>query len=418
MMESGADAALTEFLARSARALDSLLPRPGWRVLAAISGGCDSVVLSWSLREAARSRRGSLVLGHVNHGLRAEADQDEAFVGALAAAWGLPLEVERVDVGRVIAARGWSREQAARVARFAALERLCRKAGCLVLALGHHMDDQAETLLMRILRGTGPQGLGGMRPAAKLPVRSPDAAAIRLIRPLLGFRRAEIRALAVRAGLEWREDRSNLDLSIVRNRVRRELLPLLERCYNPRIVESLAALARRQDLESEPIARVAAQVKRRVTLPPTRLMDEPPGAERCGDDEPLPEREGRPGAGLRGPGRDPVPGGRVALDGLALAQEPEAVISRVIWLTYQDLAGPEGVLGSRHMSELVELARSAPGGGAGELHLPGEIRARLRRGRLILEHHRARPDADGPQAAPGSRSPRAKNPLDEPDTAT
>ena len=418
MTESGADAAVTEFLARSARVLDSLLPRPGWRVLAAISGGCDSVVLSWSLREAARSRRGSLVLGHVNHGLRVEADQDEAFVGALAAAWGLPLEVERVDVGRMIEARGWSREQAARVARFAALERLCRKTGCPVLALGHHMDDQAETLLMRILRGTGPQGLGGMRPWARLPARSPDGAAIRLIRPLLGFRRAEIRSLAVRTGLAWREDRSNLDLSIVRNRVRSELLPLLERSYNPRIVESLAALARRQDLESEPIARVAAQVKRRVTLPSTLLIDEPAGAAGTADDEPSPEREDRPGTCPEGSGRDTVPGGRVALDGLALAREPEAVISRVIWLTYQDLAGPEGVLGSRHMSKLVGLARSAPGGGTGELHLPGEIRVRLRRGRLIFEHHRARPEADGPQAAPGGEAPRAKNPLDEPDTAT
>ncbi|MFH1144310.1 MAG: tRNA lysidine(34) synthetase TilS [Candidatus Eisenbacteria bacterium] len=379
--------------ARFERSLRELLPDPASNILAGVSGGCDSIVLAWLLRTAAGTRT-RLVLGHVNHGLRPEAHDEEAFAGELAARWGLPFLSARVDAAAAARSRGWSAEQAARVLRMQALEQLCRQAGCAVLALGHHMDDQAETLLLRMLRGTGPRGLGGMEAAVWLPPpsgmtpRTPgeEASRIRLIRPLLGFRRSEIRLLAAQEGLPWREDPSNQDRRFLRNRVRHELLPHLAESYNPRIVESLAELARWQQIESEPIARAAAEARKRCAaaagaLP--ELLEQPAGAA------------------------------SIILDARSLAREPAAVASRVMWLVYQELAGPEGVLAGRHVVELLDLARRAGAGLSGEVHLPDRLRARLCRGYLVFERHPARGEA-----AAGGPGIAAKNPLDGPDAAT
>ena len=109
------DAILRAFRRRFGRALDESLAGAGQRVLAGVSGGCDSVVLAWALREEARARGGTVVLGHVNHGLRADAGEDEAFVRDLAKRWEVPLEVARIDVARAAGAEGWSREQPSRI---------------------------------------------------------------------------------------------------------------------------------------------------------------------------------------------------------------------------------------------------------------------------------------------------------------
>jgi tRNA(Ile)-lysidine synthase len=245
--EPESDAALRAAYRRWERALaDSLADRPA-RVLAAVSGGCDSILLAWLLRlSAERGRLGGLILGHVNHGLRPEAAQEEAFVRRFAETSGLPMRVARL-APIPDGASGESLEEAARWRRHAALAELARAAACDAVALGHQMDDQAETLLLRILRGTGPRGLGAMQPRGRLPLAPPDtdpgSGAPILIRPLLGFRRREIRSLADSFGLEWIEDPSNRDRRLLRNRVRCELIPQLETEYNPRLVESLADLA-------------------------------------------------------------------------------------------------------------------------------------------------------------------------------
>jgi tRNA(Ile)-lysidine synthase len=342
------------FGVRWRQSLEALLPESRWRVVAAVSGGRDSVVLAHLLRASCQHPQHRLVLGHVNHHLRAEADAEESFVRELAMKWALPLHVAHVDARRLAREQGWSLEQAARVLRYQALESLCREARCRVIAVGHHMDDQAETLLVRLLRGAGPRGLGAIAPSVLLPKAEGRRARIRLIRPLLGFRRAEIEALAVRARLDWVEDPSNRDRRHLRNRIRHELLPQLA-SYNPRIVESLAELARWQRLESELVERAAQRARRRWV--------------RC-----------EPGARAH-----------VLLDARGLAREPDAVATRVLWNAYQELAGPAGVLEGAHVRELERLLHPEPGAAHAEVHLPGRVRARRSRGRIAIEYHDPRP---------------------------
>jgi len=206
------------------------LLRSGDRVLVAVSGGPDSVALLHALTLLRPGLALELRVGHVHHGLRAEADHDAEFVERLAARFGCPVTVERVSV-RLGAGR--SPEEAARVARHAALDRAATACGATRVALGHTADDQAETVLMRVLQGASPRGLAGM------PVRRG-----RLIRPLLGVDRAAVLAHLTAHGLPWVEDATNLDPKFLRNRLRRELLPLLAAQGWPRVPEALRRLAR------------------------------------------------------------------------------------------------------------------------------------------------------------------------------
>jgi tRNA(Ile)-lysidine synthase len=371
MSEISTDRELRRFYFRWERALGDLWPGPGWRILAALSGGCDSVVLAWLLRESARRGLGTVVLGHVNHQLRPEAEREEAFVRKLADAWGLAIHIEHVKPAELAREKGWSIEQAARVLRSQALTSICRATGCDAIALGHQMDDQAETLLLRILRGTGPRGLGVMAPRIDLrgaDIHHSEAGTVVQLRPLLGFRRDELRAMGARAGLEWVEDPSNEDTGFLRNRIRLELIPELTRTYNPRLVESLTELARWQRLESEPVAQLAASVRERATRRGAKKTQDKNGSRMVG------------------------------LDAVDLAAQPEAVASRVLWLAYQELVGSEGVLGSRHTAELLRLLRKGSVGprklsvaGPSEVHLPGRVRARLSGTSIIFELHDPRP---------------------------
>jgi tRNA(Ile)-lysidine synthase len=203
------------------------------RVLVALSGGPDSVALAHLL--LALEGAGELQvagLAHYNHRLRAAAADDEAFCAALAGRLDKPLRVEGGDVAGRARAERRSLEAAARASRHEFLERARASLGADVIALGHTRDDQAETFLLRLLRGAGARGLGGMHPRRG-----------RLIRPLLDCRRSEVLAFLDGAGLAYRSDESNADVSIPRNRVRLELLPLLERRFNPAIVDVLASEA-------------------------------------------------------------------------------------------------------------------------------------------------------------------------------
>ncbi len=204
------------------------LPGPG-NVLAGVSGGADSVALLCMLHELAAGQGWRLMVGHVDHGLRPESHEDALFVEDLAGSLGLPYFERRVTV----CSKGLSPEEAARDQRRAALLDMAREAGAGVITLAHHADDQAETLLARLLQGTGASGLAGMRPW------SPP-----FWRPLLELRRADLRAWLKAKGRDWREDPSNQDTGPLRNRVRHELLPLAEERINPRAVEALSRLAK------------------------------------------------------------------------------------------------------------------------------------------------------------------------------
>jgi tRNA(Ile)-lysidine synthase len=200
------------------------------RVVVALSGGSDSVALAHIIRHlhAAGELRAAGV-AHFNHQLRDSADRDERFCAELADSFGWPLCVEREDVAARARREHRSLEDAARTARHAFFERARVRFEAGVVALGHTRDDQAETFLLRLLRGAGPRGLASMHPR-----NGP------IVRPLLSCRRDELRAdLAARQVL-YVEDESNADVSIPRNRVRAELLPFLEERFNPAIVDVLA----------------------------------------------------------------------------------------------------------------------------------------------------------------------------------
>lgn len=227
-----------------------LFPR-GARVLVALSGGPDSVALLQILQ--ALEGQGELAIAgaaHFNHQLRgAAAEADERFCVELCATLRMPLDAGRGDVAGFARASGRSIEDAARVARYEFLGAAARRLQADVVAVGHSLDDQAETFLLRLIRGAGARGLAGIRPRAG-----------NVVRPLLDISRDDLRAYAALHHLDFRDDESNADVAFSRNRVRLDLLPRLQH-YSPRIIPILAreaALAREDEDFLERVAIAAA----------------------------------------------------------------------------------------------------------------------------------------------------------------
>jgi tRNA(Ile)-lysidine synthase len=209
------------------------LVSPGQCVLVAVSGGPDSTALLHILHSLRETLGLRLHVAHFNHRLRGEASRgDEIFVAGLAEGLGLPLLVGSAENRPAGADRGVSPEAALREVRYRFLEEAADRAGADRIATGHTLDDQAETVLMRLLQGAGPGGLGGIRLARG-----------RVIRPLLGCRRRELAAYLDGIGVSARDDATNRDPAYLRNRVRLHLLPLLEREFNPQVVEALCRTA-------------------------------------------------------------------------------------------------------------------------------------------------------------------------------
>ncbi len=228
------------------RALETLEVR-GARVLVAVSGGRDSCVLLDLLVRCAPAFELELLVAHVHHGLRGvEADRDAAHVEALARAAGLAFHGVRIDpeaATRVSPSRVRpTLEEAARDLRRAVLGQLADELGCRSIATAHHAGDQAETLLLRLLRGTGPDGLAGMAPSSE---------GGRWLKPLLAVLPDAIAEEAGGRRLVWREDASNSDRRFSRNRVRLDVLPMLTAQFNPQLLRALGQLAEaaREDRE-------------------------------------------------------------------------------------------------------------------------------------------------------------------------
>jgi tRNA(Ile)-lysidine synthase len=301
---------------------------PGDRVLVAVSGGPDSVGLLAVLGHLRRRCALTLVAAHVNHGLRgAQARRDEECAARAATRLGVPFV--RADLGGELRP-GPNLEERAREARYRALHRLATASGCTKIATGHTRDDQAETILLRLLRGAGTGGLAGIQP------RRDDG----VVRPLLDCRRADVEAAVRGLGLEFRRDRMNDDPRFLRTQVRRRVLPLLAE-LNPNIVDTLARTAAIESASRQIVAAFVERTLRAVTRAGTQDLD-------------------------------------VRL----LLAVPAAWRGHVLrrWLAGAG-AGVRGI-GARHVAAVERLVE--PGAAGRVVELPGGRRVRRRGGRLLL----------------------------------
>lgn len=308
----------------------ALLARGG-RVLIALSGGPDSVALVHLLLDL-QDEGGLAVAGlvHFNHQLRgAEADADEAFCREMATALDLPMDVGRADVRAVARGAGRSIEDVARECRYACFEQAADRLKADAIAVGHSLDDQAETFLLRLIRGSGSRGLAGILPRAG-----------RVIRPLIDISRADLRQFARQRGLASRDDASNRDLSIPRNRTRHELIPYLEREFSPGISRLLAREAALARQDEDRLQQEAIDLARSIVLTTT--------------------------------------GGNIEVDAVALGSLHPALASRVARQALSPLAAGRFV-GFDHVDRLLQLADGLQGEA---VDLPGQ-RA-VRRGGLIV----------------------------------
>jgi tRNA(Ile)-lysidine synthase len=239
---------------------------PGDTVLAAVSGGSDSVALLGGLLALRETLGIAVVAAHLDHGTRGgESAHDRAFVDQLTRTLGVPCvsEATTVPPGNF--------EAEARRVRYAFLERAADTLGATKIATGHTRDDQAETVFLRVIRGAGRRGLGGIRPRRG-----------RIIRPLLDCDRIQVRVFLVGRGLAWRRDYGNFDLGLERARVRHGFLPALARELNPRLGRTLAELAEQMREEDALLDRLAAAAARGPTLAiPVLGAVEPPLARRA-----------------------------------------------------------------------------------------------------------------------------------------
>jgi tRNA(Ile)-lysidine synthase len=251
---------------------------PGIRLLIGVSGGSDSVALTLLLIELAQHGEFDVAaLAHLNHQLRPEAVRDEQFCRDLATRCGLPITIESADVQSYAASTRQSIEEAARALRYEFLDRAAAGCGAGRIAVGQTEDDQAETYLIKLVRGAGLTGLGGIYPSRG-----------RVIRPLLDVTRADLRAYLIASAQAWVEDDTNADVSNPRNRIRHRVLPELDAAYGgaARAGIARAAAHARQDgqwldeLAAARYAELATQMDLGVQIDARRLATEPISMQR------------------------------------------------------------------------------------------------------------------------------------------
>ena len=335
-----------------ALSLDTKLLRPGLRLAIGLSGGADSVALTRAL--AARAAELGLVLhvAHLHHGLRgAEANLDQQFAADLADSLGIPFHTHQVDTAAEASGHSESIEEAARRLRYAWFRQLMTSSHLDAVATAHTLDDQAETVLGKFLRGAWTEGLSGIHPVVVFP----DG---RILRPMLTATRTQVEAYLASLGQSWREDASNRDPAYTRNRLRHQLLPELEQ-WNPRIREHLAHMA---ELARDEEAWWTSEIAR---LAPQLLLT------------------GRP---VRGGGRSSSGEAAIAIDTIRLLAQPAALQRRLL----RHAAATLGVSLSFEATE--NLHQLATAGRAGQkLALPGPLTAERTPRELRLSPQAAKP---------------------------
>jgi tRNA(Ile)-lysidine synthase len=258
-VENRDNARVNEFLQRVEFAVDQrrLFSR-GEKILVAVSGGVDSMVLLHGLHSLAKQNCWQIFVAHFNHRLRGKAsDADEKLVRQVAEKLRLKFFGSSADV-EVFAKRSkLSIEMAARKLRHEFLARMAREQKISTIALAHHADDQVELFFLRLLRGAGMEGLAGMKHRSPSPVDR----TISLVRPLLDFTKAELLSFAAENKIRFREDMTNFSTDILRNRIRNELLPLLQKKYQPQIAKSVLRTMDIVGKESEFLAALAIKIR-------------------------------------------------------------------------------------------------------------------------------------------------------------
>jgi tRNA(Ile)-lysidine synthase len=338
--------------------------RAGDRVGVAVSGGADSVALLLLLVELQETLGIVLSVVHFNHKLRGKAsDQDEKFVAKLAAKHGLLFHLECVDVAAKARYEKRNLEDAARQARYGFFAKLVQDRRVSQVAVGHTADDQAETVLAHILRGTGLAGLGGIHPVAG-----------HIVRPLMEMRRSELRAYLRSKKQSWREDATNRDTTRMRARIRRRLVPLLERQFQPAVVKHLATLA---ELAREDEAFLSALVCDRAS----RIVEKQRDSARVliRDLIAWPENE---------------PEGRQEC--LSHSGTPRALSKRLIRQIVEELKSRAGQLSAEHVESVLTLAERGETGKA--VVLPGGVEVRRERDALVF-----RPEDEAESKAAGGQ---------------
>ncbi len=229
------------FHARLFETAEELIP-VGSKIVCAVSGGIDSMALLHGLHalNEIHNRDWTLHVAHVNHALRDKADADAQFVATAAAGLGLDCTIRRVDVRTTAKQSGATIEETARRLRYGVLEEISQTTGAHSIAVGHHADDQAETVLHHVARGTGLRGLAGMAPRRE----TKPGSNIWLVRPLLNMRRSDLQEYLDHRNIEHVHDASNDDAdATTRNRIRHQVLPSLEAMINPKVTSALVRLA-------------------------------------------------------------------------------------------------------------------------------------------------------------------------------
>jgi tRNA(Ile)-lysidine synthase len=335
---------------------DQAWPAHSWcdsHVVLAVSGGADSVAMMCAA--AALKHRcggtGRLFVAHLNHALRGvDSDADAEWLRVVCKRLEIPLEIGNADVATIAERQGNGLEAAARTARYDFLQVAAERLGTRFVAVGHTADDQIETVLHRILRGTGITGLRG------IPASRPLSPCVALIRPLLAVRRCEVLDYLAAIGQDFRTDASNADPSWTRNRLRNELLPALRDYYNADVDTALLRLAAQAGETQAFIAGIAAQF---LSEGATIEFGPPPAAN-----------ESRLARCIR-------------IDGRRLTDQSAFIVREVCKAAWQVAGWPQQAMGFDQWQQLAELI----GGeiNARAVNLPGGVRAHLEGGDLILQ---------------------------------